>query len=176
MYVMVVRDRHIHGIGKLTSTHRSWRVGQSASSYVHVRAIDKEGRSISDTNVFLFKPGEGAASERMKTNGGGWAIVPARGFEVGSQVELAVELPEGTAYRKAETGTYSSGHVEVFQSVTTLPESVLTIAEAVGFGLGITVTAVGLYLRNRGAQEVVVGLGSGLFAVSGFSMVFRHLR
>jgi type IV secretory pathway protease TraF len=164
---MVVRGRRIRGLGVL---------GQSASSYVHVRAIDKEGKPITDTLVFLFRPGTVAAEERVRTNGGGWAIIPARGFPVGSPAELAVELPEGTARRATETRQYASGHVEVFQSVTTLPELIVTAAEAVGFGLGLVLSIAGLHVKDHGAQKLVVGLGSGVFAVSGFSLIFRHLR
>lgn len=164
---MIVRDRRIRGLGSI-------RMGQAESSHVHVRAIDKEGRPMSGIPVRVTTP-SGVTLPAVQTNGNGWAII-SMGVPDGTPVRLAVDLPEGTAGRTVNTVLHASGQVELFQSVEILPQSLVTAAEAVGFGLGLVLAVAGLHIKDRGAQEVVVGLGSGVFAVSGFSLIFRHLR
>lgn len=160
---MIVSDRRIRGLGQ-----------PPGYSHVHVRVIDRSGHPLSGVKLRV-STFENKVVGEGETNGDGFAIIEAQA-PMFTRVNLSADLPEGTGARQVETTFHASGRVEVFQSVTTKSEPVLTLAEALSFGAGILLTGYGLSLKDGKAEEVMIGLGTGFAAISGFSLIFRHLR
>jgi len=157
---MIVPDRRIRFAG----------MGQTQGhSHLHVRVIDRSGTPLPGIK---FAAGDVAG----ETNGDGFGIVELP-LPIGSEIVLVVTLPEGIAKRsRVETVPHISGQVELFQSVTLKPETPITLSEAISFGAGIALSAVGFAMKDGKAEELFIGLGSGFAAIAGFSLVFRHLR
>lgn len=149
------------------------RLGQAAASHVHVRVIDRHGFPISGVQVMGHSGGRAVSGT---TNGDGFIILPFEGDPVGTEVSLAVPLPEGQASRNVRTGPHESGQVELFQSIVAVPKPILKLTEGIGLLASVALSALGLSMKPGRTQEFLVGAGSGLFGVSAFSTLYRHVH